>query len=158
LFFTCSDPTATGSNMAAYCCASSGQDICAPYTPTTRLCPVGVTPYSCTGISRPDTSDPTLTCDAPTYNNRADAPTSYCCLKNPAAGTAQCAYASNVPGCHGWRFFPFSCTGSGSPEQIYPSLQCSLGIPGANAQTMYCCVSATLGSSVGDAGTDAAPE
>jgi hypothetical protein len=159
--FTCNDgqPDSLGSKLWDYCCQSSGSDVCAPNTfAQTGNCPSGGITYTCSGISRPDDADKSLACDNPGFNDQANTSTAYCCLKETGGSGARCSYAPGAPGCYGAGFFSFACTGSSSPEQEYPSLQCSIGVAGTNGQTMYCCVGASFDGGLTDAGSDAAGE
>jgi hypothetical protein len=107
-------------------------------------CTYGSYGFSCSGTSRPDDQDTTLTCSiGVSSGGRLE----YCCLVGLTMTTG-CSQDPSVS-CQQAGSYGFSCTGSGSPADSDPGLTCSTPTTDANGNSLYCCenqVTTTTGS------------
>ncbi len=95
-------------------------------------CDPDSTGYSCDSGESPDQTDSSLVCSDGTPGGGGL--TLYCCLQFTSSS---CAPDSSVGGCTG-DSFGFSCTGTDTPDEADPSLQCSDATP-VNGALLYCC-------------------
>lgn len=123
-----------GNGDTLYCCtlggSTSGGNTC--MQDSTVSCTSGSTGYSCTGSDTPDQDQSGLVCSVGTA---ASGETQYCCIMY---SSSTCMQDSTVQGCQSGSY-GFSCTGSDTPQQGDPSLNCSTGTAGSNGETLYCC-------------------
>jgi hypothetical protein len=127
-------PGNAGSTLYCCCdgdCPTEPTSTC-DYDPTVTGCIVG-DGYSCLGSDTPDEADSTLICSDGSPGNAGS--TLYCCL---TLTTGTCGADPTVTGCDDFSV-GFSCTGSDTPSQDDPTLDCSTGVPGNAGSTLFCC-------------------
>jgi len=88
--------------------------------------------FSCGNGESPAQSDSSLDCSVGTESG--DGLTLYCCIQFTSS---TCAPDPSVQGCLG-DSFGFSCTGTDTPDEADPSLNCS-SPTGASGALLYCC-------------------
>jgi len=126
----CGAGVAGAGGATNYCCGGTTTvtSACAANSSITG-CQGGSSGYTCTGTATPDAS---LNCGAGLAGAAGD--TDYCCGGTP--GT--CMADATVAGCAA-SSTGYSCTGTDSPVVGTPALECSVGTPGTNGVTDYCC-------------------
>lgn len=133
---SCGTGVTESDGTLGYCCTTSatgGTDTC---TADSGVKCDGSTGYTCTGATAPDATDTTLDCGAGVAGSTTGT-LAYCCAVIPAGST--CANDDSVVGCTGGSF-GFSCTGTDTPSDADPSLDCSVPTADGSA-SLYCCVS-----------------
>lgn len=139
----------TSNGVVVFCCGTATTPSCTK--DTNVVCPLGTTGFECSGSGLPNEgqlgvdesrSDAPLLCSLP--SSARVGVTSYCCFTptQPPVG-ATCFQDQAVEGCLSGAF-GFSCTGTDTPEEDYPRVQCTAspthGVDPRNAPALlYCC-------------------
>jgi hypothetical protein len=124
----CTAGTASGSDTL-YCCNSAAlAPTCAP--DPTISCASPAIGYSCTEDDSPSRSSASLACDVGAAGTAGT--TQHCCLPFLQSPDA-CQEAGTPTGC-AQGSYGFSCTGSTTPAESNPALQCGEAAPG-----LFCC-------------------
>jgi hypothetical protein len=87
--------------------------------------------FSCDTTDSPEQTDSSLVCSAGTPSGGLIL---YCCIQFTSSS---CSADPTVQGCTG-DSFGFSCTGTDTPDEADPSLNCSSATPAGGA-LLYCC-------------------
>jgi hypothetical protein len=135
-----------GGCVVVGCSVTTNNPPTSPCSPDSTVtgCVAGSVGYSCTGSDTPNQVDGSLSCSQATAGNAGSS--LYCCTT--IGGTGTCAPDSTVTSC-GASGTGYSCTGTETPSQVYPSLACGPGTAGNAGSTVYCCASATGGVNPG---------